>query len=44
VSVIAEACSSVDAHDEALALEYLERTAGAQLHRVADVLPSSAVA
>jgi nicotinamidase-related amidase len=44
VSVIAEACSSVDERDERLALDYLERIAGARLHRVADVLPSSAAA
>lgn len=44
VSVIPEACSTVDEHEEALALEYLDRIVGAQLHRVADVLPSSAAA
>ena len=44
VSVIAEACSSVDERNEALALEYLERIAGARLHTVADVFPSAAAA
>jgi nicotinamidase-related amidase len=44
VSVIAEACSTLDDRDERLALEYLERIAGARIHSVAEALPSSAAA
>jgi len=44
VSVIAEACSSLDERDERLALDYLERIAGARIHSAAEALPSSAAA
>jgi nicotinamidase-related amidase len=44
VSVIAEACSSVDDRDEATALDYLERIVGARLQTAAEALPSSAAA
>ena len=44
VSVVAEACSSVDERLEATALEYLERIAGARLESLAEVLSASAVA
>jgi len=44
VTVIAEACSSVDAGNEELALAYLERVAGAWLQTVDEVLPASAAA
>ncbi len=42
VSVIAEACSSVDERDEALALQYLERIVGARVHTVAEAFSSAA--
>jgi hypothetical protein len=44
VSVIAEACSSLDDRDERVALDYLERIAGARIHSVAEALPSPAAA
>lgn len=44
VSVVAEACSSVDERNEALALEYLERVVGVRLHGPAEALSSSAAA
>ncbi len=44
VSVVAEACSSVNAGNEKLALAYLERVAGAWLQTVDEALPASAAA
>jgi nicotinamidase-related amidase len=44
VSVVAEACSSVDERLETIALEYLERVVGTRVESVAEVLPSSAAA
>ncbi len=37
VSVVAEACSTVDEQDEELALRYLERVAGVRLATVAEL-------
>ena len=44
VSVIAEACSTVNEDNERLAFDYLERVVGAHLHAAGEVLPSSAAA
>jgi nicotinamidase-related amidase len=44
VSVVAEACSSVNDRDEALALDYVERIVGARVEKAAEALPSSAAA
>ena len=38
VTVVPEACSSVDERDEKLALDYLEHVVGVRLERVADVV------
>jgi nicotinamidase-related amidase len=42
VSVIADACSTVDERDEELALRYLERVADVHIRAVADVFPLGA--